>query len=383
MVLNIMVMYINKVNLRRELFYALGVWFLYCTIVFLRNDIFTPYFYYRYASYMIISYTLIEVYRNNLLIIYEKLITYFAITSLLFYTFLVISPEIIFKLVSLLDVSGDMRRSSDMYHNMILYTVEVYNGKISLRNYGFVFEPGAYSIFLMLAIYINIIRNKYNIYNNKRLWILVLSLVTTFSTTGYLALGALSIYMAIKTNDYIKRYVITTILLIIFIYGFYKIEFLYDKIVELIKTSQNINEIMYNAAYAGESYSAGRFAGLYIGWQDFKQFPLLGRGGVTELSYGKTNLISLNIVNGIANIMSQFGSFGIVIYLYALLKSSIEISKKYLSNNKYGLMIIILIASFSFSIHYSIIFYTIIIYSLMVDKNNDEIKIIDIKVQNK
>ena len=379
-VLNIMVMYINKVNLRKELFYALGIWLLYCTMVFIRNDTLTPYFYYRYASYILISYTLIELYKYNIYIIYEKTITYLALISLIFYVILIISPTSIIKIISLLDVSGDMKRSSDMYYNMILYTVEIYDGKISLRNYGFVFEPGAYSIFLMLAIHINLMRNGNKIHSNKGLWVLILSLITTFSTTGYLAFGALSIYIAIKNNDYIKRYIITTMLIILFIYAFYKIEFLYYKIVELFIVSQNINEIMYNAAYAGETYSAGRFAGLYIGWQDIKQFPLLGRGGITELSFGRTNLISLNIVNGIANIMSQFGSFGLITYLYAILKSSKELSEKFISSNKYGLVIIILIGSFSFSVHYHIIMFTIIFSDILSENSNDEIKTLAIKI---
>ena len=72
-------------------------------------------------------------------------------------------------------------------------------GSGAYRNCGFTWEPGGFACFLILAIIINLASNKFKI-RNKSLMILILSLITTFSTTGYMAFAFIMIWYLFNTE---------------------------------------------------------------------------------------------------------------------------------------------------------------------------------------
>lgn|GEM_PF-1941996 len=345
---------------------VVGVWLIYCAMVFLRNGEFTPFFYFRYLTYITVAYLLVNLFREHLFLKFEKTVYVLAFISLFFYTWQVVSTESLFQFARMLDVSGEMGRRSEEYRNFLIYTIENHGRDYLNRNYGFVFEPGSYSVYLSLAMLFNLLRTKINLKpkGNLPLYILGLALITTYSTTGYAALGLLVVYLAFRDIKGWSKYVYLLVGITVVVYFYFKLDFMHNKIEELYVQGQDIEEVIDRAAKSGSSYSGGRFGGFIIGWNDFIQFPLLGRGGVTILSSGMVGQGKVYIVNGLANIMSQFGLFGLVVFFYFLYKSSVQLAHYFQSKALYAFFIVIMVGMTAFSIHYHYILFTIMFYSL-------------------
>ena len=83
--------------------------------------------------------------------------------------------------------------SGNYYSNLFIYI----NSVTQKRNMGMFWEPGAFQTFLSLALFFDIAGNTINI---KRFLMLTICLITTFSTTGYIALIFLIGFILIKRN---------------------------------------------------------------------------------------------------------------------------------------------------------------------------------------
>lgn len=116
-----------------------------------------------------------------------------------------------------------------LHRSLLFYSMPRESGYLLMRNSGFYHEPGAYSIYLMLAIIINtfITRNPLH----KKNVILTLILFTTFSTAGYVLLFAFMLYAIPKSKLYVPlRVFVLVFLLVLTIHTFRSAEFLQEKI---------------------------------------------------------------------------------------------------------------------------------------------------------
>ncbi|MFW5982951.1 MAG: hypothetical protein ACOCQ4_00480 [bacterium] len=312
------------------------------------------------------AYVTINLLRDQLFYKFERTVYILAFISLFFYVWQVLSPGSLFQLARMLDISGEMGRSSVEYRNFLIFTVENHGAGSMQRNYGFAFEPGTYSVYLTLAMAFNLLRTKMklSIRQNPPLYIMGIALITTFSTTGYLGLGTLITYLIFKDVKSKAKYVYFLLSLGIVIFLYFRIDFMQSKINELFISGQNVEEVIDRAAETGNSYSGGRFGGFLIAWEDFKQRPLFGRGGLSDLTVGATDGGHVAIINGLANILSKLGLFGLIVYLIALYKSSLGISTIFNSKAIFAIFLVILIGSVAFSIHKQFILFTFIFYSL-------------------
>lgn len=358
-------LYFN-IPLQKSYIKVIFIWLLYSAITTILHENFTPFFIFRHVTYITITYVMVNLYRNNLFLKFERVVTWLATISLFFFTWQIIAGDTLLSFARIIDVSGDINRSSLEFRNFIVYTIERSHNGIVSRNYGFAFEPGNFSVFISLAILFNLYRTQFNfkLSSNKKLYILITTLITTFSTTGFLAIGALFIYILFRQNKGYKKYFYLISSTVLFLILIFNIDFLYEKINNLFVAGQEIEEVMERAATTGELYSGGRFGGFIIGWNDFKHYPFFGRAGFSALTSGKVGEGQVYIVNGLANIMSIYGLFGIIIFLTALYKSSLNISNVYKNETKLGFFIILLISLFSFSVYSQYIVFTLIFHSL-------------------
>lgn len=356
-----------KIPISRKYGVAILVWALYSIATFFQHQVFTPFFIFRYATYITVAYVMVMLYKERLFIRFEKYLTTLALISLFFFVWQVLSKDTLLAFARIFDISGEMGRSSHEYRNFFFHTVEVSLHDTDYeRNYGFAFEPGTYSVYLAIAILLNLLRTHLNFRpkGNVQFYILTLALITTFSTTGYIALGIIIIYLIFIEVKGISKYFYLLVSLIGVVYIFLSVDFLYNKVEELYLKGQEIDTVLERAEETGTSYSGGRFGGFIIGWDDFKQYPLLGRGGVTELTVGQTSGGRVGIINGIANIMSQFGLMGISVFFIFLYKSAANLSYIFQSKAIYSLFLVIMVGATSFSIHNQYIIFTIIFYTL-------------------
>jgi len=362
--------FIFKVKINKIFLYAFSVWVIYIILSYFSHGVFTPFFAFRNFVFIYVTYVVINIYRNRLTQYFEKYITILALISIVFYAWQMLSVNTLASFMNIFNVAGDIQRGSDYFYNILVYTLEINRGTNSiLRNYGFCFEPGPFSIYLSLGILFNLMDKGIRFRENRNLIIMLIALLTTQSTTGYLAVGSLFVYISYKQNRSIFKYYIVAFLALGLVTLILYIPFLGDKIRITYESGLAVEQTLNRAINLNTNYSAGRFGGIILGWKDFIRFPLLGISGITELSYGRHSGYGIYMVNGIANIMSTFGLFGIIMYLIFLIKSSKFFSSIYGRDSNLGFVIVMLISLFSYSVHFGVLTFMFIFSSIFINKN--------------
>lgn len=130
-------------------------------------------------------------------------------------------------------LTGDVLGTPLMYgrYSILVYSQVVgFDGFIG-RNSGMFWEPGAFQGYIIIAIVLLLFNNEIK---NKRIKFLVLvaALITTYSTTGYIVLGVIIVFMVLynkKISSPVKVILIVA-LSMVFFYMYYELDFLHDKI---------------------------------------------------------------------------------------------------------------------------------------------------------
>jgi hypothetical protein len=221
-------------------------------------------------------------------------------------------------------------------------------GMVIPRNCGFAWEPGAFSIYLCLAIFINLFFTNSDSKGKQRFLVLVLALFSTQSTTGY------SIFILIILYFYLnKKLKIVLLLLPVMVAALillFSFQFMNKKIVGLINETNEIDYIIQQSIGSETGETPQRFTSFLIAFTDFYYNPILGLGGNLEKSW--TRKIGANIfpISGIGNVLAQFGIIGFLFIFITSFKTSLFFSKYFNYNGKYLLFLIILFISVSYSI---------------------------------
>jgi hypothetical protein len=162
--------------------------------------------------------------------------------------------------------------------SLLFYTAAwgegVFNQTLGIyRNSGAFHEPGAYGVFLVLAIVINIyVTGK--LYN-KRNFFLMIALLSTLSTTAYIVLFVLLLADIISRN---LNPAVKVISVLFFIYSGFQVyqsgDFLQEKVNnqfedQIAAAEQNLGRKQGNS---------GRFYAFFTSIQLFTEHPLFGRG---------------------------------------------------------------------------------------------------------
>ncbi len=191
------------------------------------------------------------------------------------------------------------------FDNVILYTINT-KGEgflILKRNSGPFWEPGAFSGFLIVALLLNIIRKRY--LWNKGNVVIMLGLISTFSTTGLIALFyVITSYYLIHQN--IKRRIVFLPLLIgSVIYLFVSVDFIGDKIVQKL-------------SFTDQTYNT-RFKSAQIDLIDFTESPLVGLGRSEQTRFSEEqNVRKIHRNNGVTNLLASYGIFAFIIYFFLM-----------------------------------------------------------------
>lgn len=187
------------------------------------------------------------------------------------------------------------------------------NFNFVLSNSGFAYEPGSYSIVLGIALIFSIIEQgklltKYGI-------VFILSLLSTFSTAGYIALFIILIgyaYNQIILKRNVNRVAVFFVLLFLSCVIFTIVDFMQEKIESQVELLQDPYE------------TRGRFASAQADITTWLTNPLWGTGK-SEATYLETayqlGFTSEHRVNGLAQFLAKFGIIMFLLYLYLLYRS--------------------------------------------------------------
>jgi hypothetical protein len=219
--------------------------------------------------------------------------------------------------------------------SLLFYTVEFSKAASNLnffRNAGFFHEPGAYSIYLMFAIIINSVFTKE--YLSKKNIILMLIMLTTFSTAGYIML-TLFLIVALKDKKMqigLKPFIIVVMIILTY-FLFVNTEFLYKKVSTQYK-QQNI--LLETKVMRGR----GRFFAFFSTFNYIKQNPLIGRGAITATQYDVLDEYTATGY-GFLDLFLRYGIIIAFIYIYYFMKGMKYLN--YIFDNKEWLIFFIII----------------------------------------
>jgi len=216
--------------------------------------------------------------------------------------------------------------------HFILYTMEL-GWKVEIpRNSGPFWEPGGFVIFLFIAFTFNVVRTKKMI--SKKNIIFLIAILTTQSTTGYLALFVfICVYIIIS---YKKIYTIISvpILILLFMNVYSQLDFMEEK----------VNKMYNESKTAGKQKVYSRIVSGQVNFQNFLSSPMFGIGRFFEIAEEEN---SGN--NGTTLLLAEFGLIGFGYYFLMMIFSYRRYCKIHDYNPNYALAVVagLLVLGFS------------------------------------
>lgn len=264
---------------------------------------------------------------------FVKVMKFLCLISLIGFVLFLLFPSLNNHFVS-------YNASGYRFSNLFLY---VHNGD-SVRNMGMFWEPGAFQTFILIAMLIECLKEKTDI---KTMLLFAVTILTTFSTTGYLGMVMVFLLAFMKKKDkYDKtRVAITWILLAMLVFVYFNQDMLFStsthstfgKLISFFEDKQ------YNST-SQVSSAAVRYYALIKPLQEFVKHPLFGCGvaGLSQNLYQYTKgMNTCTFVNWFAVYGIFFGS----VMLCGFVKLSHRLGKNWLMS--LGVVVVLFIATMS------------------------------------
>lgn len=300
---------------------------------------------------IIIAHIAFNIYDNDEFLYYfEKVLVFFASISIVTWVLVNIigSPMVNFmRTISVISPSPP----TDSYCFLTGICEHVEMG--IRRNLGFTWEPGKYSCWLLLGMFVNLIRNSFIIYPvrcNKTFFLLLVSLISTMSTTGYVSFVIIILFYFMNVNSNVSKFILI-ILCVSIIPTILGLSFMWDKIHSLSDLDKGIGAIEYYTREGQETVCPQRFTGFYVSLQNFIHDFWLGFNK-TENSFFSVvymeNKVLVESSEGILRMLSRYGIFVGLFFYVCLIKSTILLSHSYNYKGTYIFMLLFLMISFSY-----------------------------------
>ncbi|SHF98753.1 O-antigen ligase like membrane protein [Arenibacter palladensis] len=188
-----------------------------------------------------------------------------------------------------------------------------------LRNSGMFWEPGAFACYINLVFLFYIGKIRSLVENNKfKVIIILLALLTTYSTTGYIVLfliGLVTIFIEYSNKNGILVIPILLMFGTIAFITYEKSDFLKEKMNDQFEVALNRDK----GEFAPDRISAFLFDIHYI-----KKHPLIGNGLHSETRYADHPWLkeeTLGHGNGFSNFVASMGILSLLFYTVLILKN--------------------------------------------------------------
>ncbi len=243
-------------------------------------------------------------------------------------------------------------------------TIIIYNFhevlRVDYRNSGPFWEPGAFVIFIIIAMIFNIIEEKK--FWTKQNIILSLAVISTLSTTGYIAYFMLIMSYYFVTGNVMKNLFILAIVIPIGIGVYYNLEFMHSKI------EQNIE---------ADDDKTSRVGSGLADWKDFLKSPIVGWGR-GPMRYGGKQFHFFTVEqhrnNGLAALLACYGIIVASVLLFNYYKTLKILCTANGFNSRFAILsfIIILVMSMGQTIFQYTFFYSIMFIHLVYTKKDSK-----------
>jgi hypothetical protein len=321
---------------------------------------------------VIIAFIVATVYRFKMFHLYEKIIVQLTIVAILGWLMMIFIPNTLGQIIDVIKLPNS--ESGILRGNILIFSMtkattyakeEVWG---LTRNSGFSWEPGRYATMVIIAIFFNMVRTRFQFKKNKEIWILLVGLITTQSTTGFVSLAIIITFLLYNKN--IKNAILYLVLLIPLSLAVYNLPFIGEKLDKLSDKS-SMEKVDQDLKYNDDgSYVPQRFDGLAFEFMNILNDPILGYGNDPQYSYVKKHISKdLFLSNGLIKVFASYGLFLGAIFFLFLYKSSKVIINSY--GLKGGIFFMLLYMSISISYDFTTVpfFLATVMFSQFVEPN--------------
>lgn len=309
---------------------------------------FNPIFTLRTVLAVTTSYMIIKILGWSLIPTLEDIVYRLSIVSLVLFSWQLVSFQTAFSFFGQIEnilPFGDFGGNRNV--SIVFFVVKDYAAQ---RNSGFAWEPGAFAAFLSFPIFFNLVNSNFRL--NRRLFFMIIALLTTFSTMGYFILITLLIFYYIQfqrsNRTSVLTYLIFGILIFITIFFVFNLDFMSQKVSnEIAQSEEVIDNSLINLGSKKDLYSLGRMASLQLDYQDFLRFPVFGFGGQDE-DLTQSIYFTLNRNNGWGRYFRTFGILGTILLLRNLKKTA-SMFQEYYNINHLKIFFLLIFFIFTFS----------------------------------
>lgn len=318
--------YVRKISLSREIIIFTILFILLSIAHTLKFMEVHPRFVGYHVLGILVSYFALKAMGQDFFVHFEKLVYYLCIFALLFYLLINLLgwPFInLLRSVSVLEPGAD-----NVDTTLGFFTIPVIKDQILLyRNAGFAWEPGAFACLTALGIFVNLVLRKFKFINNHRLYIMVLALLSSQSTTGYVLLLVLMIF-AVYNKDINIKHKLPVYLIVIALAAFAStLPFMYEKIKSTLEF--DLDRLVRRAILYDSSYALQRFSSFALDFIDFKNHPIIGYGGHNDAQWIREYGAELVSISGVGKVLARFGIIGAIFFTYSLIRSSREFAANF------------------------------------------------------
>ena len=148
--------------------------------------------------------------------------------------------------------------------------------------------------------------------------ILVIALISTFSTTGYsMFILIIILYFYNGKNKY--KWLLSPLLIGASI-SLFSLPFMYDKFTEV--SNHDIDQQIESSILYDKKITMQRVTSFTVDFQDFKNNPVLGYAGHQNERWTSKLGANVSTTSGIGKVFGQYGLIGVIFFFILLYKSS-------------------------------------------------------------
>lgn len=343
-----------KVVFNKQIFLLILFFVLYHFALYIKYQSIYPILFGQLLVNFLVTYITVKALKFSFFLIYEYLLTWLAAIALFMWIIqLGLGGD------NLLDLAGSIPSINTFSAvtgggiNIIIYSIQPYAQVIAsnsafARNCGFAWEPGGFAVFLNIALFIKIFYTSSEKKFNTRFWILLLALLSSQSTTGYVIFILIMIFYLLQKN--IKYILLLFPVLILLITLMISLPFMREKIVQNFKEASQVDILVEESIGRESAVGPQRFASFVIAFRDFMDNPLFGYGGEGEERWFRKINSNIVPISGIGNLLAQYGLSGFIFFIAILTGSSRAFARNFNFKGEYLFFLIMIMITISYSV---------------------------------
>ena len=282
----------------------------------------------------ILSYSTINYCNSKFESYFIKIVCTLSVISMFLYIFQLFNFKLLYNLNDFFGMPSN-RGLNPNSNSLIFNMIDIH----SIRNCGFMWEPGAFAAVLIIALLISF---KYNSKFDRQKAILILAVISTYSSMGYISLLIVVVYFSYEKLKYFSVLLVVPLSLI-----FYNFNILSEKIGNQIN---DIDAELLNTQYSDDYViHLNRFASFYADYDTFMNNPYMGLGidiyTAGEKEYYKEYDENVVRTSGLMSLLVKIGSLGFIIFMFQMF---LRVKERY-RDNKFALLFMFVLIVILFS----------------------------------